>query len=137
MSRSILYDQIPELTKLLGEKLPSYGGTSILESAYEFSRMLHGSSSNANDIFYRAFVPELGAALYPRQIELVKRCLKSERGEPDRVGATIFPGLVKITRGPGPDSPHSPTNGQPIVENVQVCLELSYSVLYLILFLRP
>lgn len=62
--------------------------------------MLHGSNSSSGDAFYRAFVPELGSTLYPRQIELVKRCLRSERGELDRVGATIFPGLVKVTRGP-------------------------------------
>lgn len=86
--------------KLLNGAIPASGGSSILESAYEFSRMLHGSGANAGDAFYRAFVPELGSTLYPRQIELVKRCMRSERGDPDRVGATIFPGLVKVTRGP-------------------------------------
>ena len=99
MSLSILYEQIPELMKQLNGTLPTSGGVSIMESAYEFSRMLHGSSSTG-DAFYRAFVPELGSTLYPRQIELVKRCLRSERGEFDRVGATIFPGLVKVSRGP-------------------------------------
>lgn len=98
MSLSILYEQIPELMKALNGKIPASGGVSILESAYSFSRMLHGSGSPSNDAFYRAFVPEVGSALYPRQIELVKRCLKSERGETDRVGATIFPGLVKVSR---------------------------------------
>lgn len=100
MSLSILYEQIPELMRQLNGALPTSGGVSILESAYEFSRMLHGSNSSSGDAFYRAFVPELGSTLYPRQIELVKRCLRSERGELDRVGATIFPGLVKVTRGP-------------------------------------
>ncbi|KAJ7592884.1 hypothetical protein C8J56DRAFT_929733 [Mycena floridula] len=100
MSSSILFEQIPGLMKLLNGVIPASGGTSILESAYEFSRMLHGSNTNAGDAFYRAFVPELGSTLYPRQIELVKRCLRSERGDIDRVGATIFPGLVKVTRGP-------------------------------------
>lgn len=99
MSLSILHEQVPELMRVLNGKIPASGGISILESAYTFSRMLHGSGSASNDAFYRAFVPELGSVLYPRQIELVKRCLKSERGETDRVGATIFPGLVKITRG--------------------------------------
>jgi hypothetical protein len=99
MSLSILHEQVPELMRVLNGKIPASGGISILESAYTFSRMLHGSGSASNDAFYRAFVPELGSILYPRQIELVKRCLKSERGETDRVGATIFPGLVKITRG--------------------------------------
>ncbi|KAF8183908.1 hypothetical protein BJ912DRAFT_853396 [Pholiota molesta] len=98
MSLSILHEQVPELMRVLLGKIPASGGVSILESAYAFSRMLHGSGSPTNDAFYRAFVPELGSVLYPRQIELVKRCLKSERGETDRVGATIFPGLVKVTR---------------------------------------
>ncbi|KAG2018075.1 hypothetical protein CC2G_007526 [Coprinopsis cinerea AmutBmut pab1-1] len=117
MSMSILYEQIPSVMKILNGKLPISGGVSILDSAYAFSRMLHGAGSTANDAFYRAFVPELGSALYPRQIELVKRCLKSERGELDRVGATIFPGLVKISR--------SPTGEQG--ENNHVCLFPSIS----------
>ncbi|KAF8905079.1 hypothetical protein CPB84DRAFT_1727449 [Gymnopilus junonius] len=98
MTLSILYEQVPELMKMLNGKIPASGGVSILESAYTFSRMLHGSGASSSDAFYRAFVPELGSVLYPRQIELVKRCLKSERGETDRVGATIFPGLVKVSR---------------------------------------
>jgi len=108
MSLSILLEQIPELTQLLepsnlsdpNATLTVQAIQSILESAYEFSRMLHGSTmtSGSGDAFYRAFVPELGSTLQPRQIELVKRCLKSERGEMDRVGATIFPGLVKVNR---------------------------------------
>jgi len=98
MSLSILYEQVPELMKALNGKIPASGGVSILESAYAFSRMLHGSGASSSDAFYRAFVPELGSTLSPRQIELVKRCMKSERGENDRVGATIFPGLVKVSR---------------------------------------
>lgn len=98
MTLSILHEQVPELMRMLHGKIPSSGGVSILESAYVFSRMLHGSGSPSGDAFYRAFVPELGSVLFPRQIELVKRCLKSERGETDRVGATIFPGLVKVSR---------------------------------------
>lgn len=119
MSLSILYEQIPELMKLLNAKIPASGGVSILDSAYAFSRMLHGSGSSSSDAFYRAFVPELGSTLYPRQIELVKRCLKSERGELDRVGATIFPGLVKVTRGP------ASVPGQPD-ENIQVSSLISF-----------
>lgn len=112
MTLGILYEQVPELMRVLGGKIPASGGVSILDSAYAFSRMLHGSGSNQSDAFYRAFVPELGSALFPRQIELVKRCMKSERGETDRVGATIFPGLVKVTRQP------SGSGGD---ETVQVC----------------
>jgi hypothetical protein len=107
----MLHDQVPELMNVLGGRIPASGGISILESAYAFSRMLHGSGANSSDTFYRAFVPEIGSSLSPRQIELVKRCLKSERGEVDRVGATIFPGLVKVTRGSG---------GPAAEENVQV-----------------
>lgn len=118
MSLSILYEQIPELMKRLNGALPTSGGISILESAYEFSRMLHGSNSSSGDAFYRAFVPEIGSALYPRQIELVKRCLRNERGDLDRVGAIIFPGLVKVTRGPQlPSGEHG--------ENIQVYFMLS------------
>ncbi|KAN0120757.1 hypothetical protein V8E52_004026 [Russula decolorans] len=61
----------------------------------------HGPA--AADAFYRSFIPELGSTLYPRQVELAKRCRRSERGEVDRVGETIFPGLVKVSRNlPGP-----------------------------------
>jgi len=122
MSLSILYEQIPELMKQLNGALPTSGGISVMEAAYEFSRMLHGSSSTG-DAFYRAFVPELGSTLYPRQIELVKRCLRSERGEFDRVGATIFPGLVKVSRGPPlPNGQHG-DNVQTVVRRAQVICE--------------
>ncbi|KAF9562003.1 hypothetical protein CPC08DRAFT_663746 [Agrocybe pediades] len=119
MSLSILYEQVPELMKVLNGKIPASGGVSILESAYAFSRMLHGSGSASNDAFYRAFVPELGSVLHPRQIELVKRCMKSERGETDRVGATIFPGLAKVSRaGTGMDE-----TVQTVVRRAQVICE--------------
>jgi len=94
---------------------------SILESAYAFSRMLHGSGASQSDAFYRAFVPEIGSALYPRQIELVKRCLKSERGEVDRVGATIFPGLVKVSR--AASAPAMEETVQTVVRRAQVICE--------------
>jgi hypothetical protein len=118
MSLNILYEQLPSLMGVLNGQLPAAGGVSILDSAYAFSRMLHGaaaSSASTADAFYRAFVPELGSNLYPRQIELVKRCLKSERGEVDRVGATIFPGLVKISKAP------TAPNGE-VGENTHVCI---------------
>ena len=63
--------------------------------------MLHGAPATAGpaaDAFYRSFIPELGSTLYPREVELAKRCRRSERGEVDRVGATIFPGLVEVSR---------------------------------------
>lgn len=87
----------------------------ILDAAYGFSRMLHGSRSSSGgttDAFYRAFVPEIGTVLHAGQVELVKRCARADRGEDERVGACVFPGLVKVSRGvPGP-------RGQP-TEDVQ------------------
>jgi len=118
MSLSILYEQVPELMKTLNGKIPASGGVSILESAYAFSRMLHSSGSSSSDAFYRAFVPELGSTLFPSQIELVKRCWRSERGERDRVGATIFPGLVKVSRVTGTQS-----TVQTVVRRAQVICE--------------
>ncbi|PFH53149.1 hypothetical protein AMATHDRAFT_138457 [Amanita thiersii Skay4041] len=118
MSLGILQEQIPELTELTHGRMPTAGGTSLLDLAYEFSRMLHSSTASTGDIFYRAFVPEVGSTLYPRQIELVKRCMKSERGEVDRVGATLFPGLVKVSR-----SATGPENIQTVVRRAQAICE--------------
>ncbi|EJD06854.1 uncharacterized protein FOMMEDRAFT_102837 [Fomitiporia mediterranea MF3/22] len=109
MSGQLLAETMPALTDLFtiketGELDPSVA--SLLESAVNFSRMLHGSGAGSvgADTFYRAFVPELGSILYPRQVELIKRCLKSESGLQDIVGATVFPGLVKVSKGaPGSD----------------------------------
>ncbi|KAF8643230.1 hypothetical protein AX16_009120 [Volvariella volvacea WC 439] len=123
MTLSILHEHVPELMKLLDHAIPAIGGVSVLESAYSFSRMLHSSGVGMGDAFYRAFVPELGSTLYPRQIELVKRCLRSERGEPDRVGATIFPGLVKVTRGPLLPNGKYGDNVQTVVRRAQVICE--------------
>ncbi|KAF8628025.1 hypothetical protein AX15_004142 [Amanita polypyramis BW_CC] len=118
MSLSILQEQMPELISLLGNRLPSAGGTSLFDSAYDFSRMLHGSVASGSDIFYRAFVPEAASLLYPRQIELVKRCIISERGDHCRVGATLFPGLVKVSR-----ETTEPGNNQTVVRRAQVMCE--------------
>ena len=72
---------------------------SILDEAFAFSRMLHGSrSSSGIDAFYRTFVPEIGTTVHAGQVELVKRCMKADRDEEERVGACLFPGLVKVTR---------------------------------------
>jgi len=68
--------------------------------------MLHGAPVSARpgaDPLYRSFVPELASTLHLRQIVLVKRCHRSERGEDDRVGAIVFPGFVKIL--PTPPGP--------------------------------
>lgn len=133
MSQLILDEHMPGLTKVLqlypvsdpaSQQSPN-AVTRVLEAAYDFSRMLHGSASSSGgtvDAFYRAFVPELSSTLYPRQIELVKRCLTSERGEPDKVGATIFPGLVKVSRGPATpdDKPDVNNVVQTVVRRAQV-----------------
>ncbi|KAF8667203.1 hypothetical protein AX14_006367 [Amanita brunnescens Koide BX004] len=79
MLLSILQDQVPELLAVLGGRLPATGGTSLLDSACAFSRMLHGSAAASGDIFYRAFVPDVESMLHPQHIELVKRCIKTER----------------------------------------------------------
>ena len=131
MSQYILADHMPALAQLLAP-----GGrinepcNAILDSAYTFSRMLHGSktsSGGAADTFYRAFVPELGSVLYPRQVELIKRCIKSESGQACRVGATVFPGLVKVSKGaPPPDG--KPTElTQTVVRRAQVVCECALS----------
>ncbi|KAH7913533.1 hypothetical protein BJ138DRAFT_1058888 [Hygrophoropsis aurantiaca] len=126
MTQNILLDQLPSLMPMLAKSSATseFPGRSVVESAYNFSRMLHGASSASGgsiDAFYRSFVPEIGSNLYPRQIELVRRCLKSERGEVDRVGATIFPGLVKVTK--SPTAGRSQDNVQTVVRRAQVICE--------------
>ena len=127
MSHFFLSEHMPNLTQLLGiandKTTPSGAVIPVLEAAYDFSRMLHSAPSSSGgmvDAFYRAFVPDVGSVMNPRQIELVKRCHKTERGEPDRVGAAVFPGLVKVTRGAGgqvPDDVHT------VVRRAQVICE--------------
>lgn len=128
MMETILTEHLPYLTKILSPTgaVTQIAGSQVLESANAFSRMLHGSNSSSGgtvDAFYRAFVPELGSTLYPRQIELVKRCLLSEQGEMDRVGATIFPGLVKVTRNPTTSGSQGSENIQTVVRRAQVICE--------------
>lgn len=125
MSRQILTENMPTLAELLmseDERL-NEPINAILDAAYNFSRMLHGSRASSGavtDTFYRAFVPELGGTLYPRQIELIKRCIKSESNGVDVVGATVFPGLVKVSKGqPSPDG-RPPELVQTVVRRAQV-----------------
>lgn len=107
---------MPSLLGCMNGSIPTANGKSIIDAAYDFSRMVHGSSATSGDSFYRAFVPELGSVLSPRQHELVKRCMRSENGNIDRVGATVFPGLVKVSKGPN-------INGQE-PEIIQVCTNI-------------
>ena len=75
------------------------GTRGVLEDVFKSSCMVRGVSAGAGpdaDPLYRSFVPELASPLYPGLIELVRRCHCSERGEADRVGATIFLGFVKV-----------------------------------------
>lgn len=102
MTEAILTDFVPGLSKVLqpSKEGPSSSQHQVVRTAYEFSRMLHGAPGGAGagaDAFYRAFVPERHAPLDPHQMELVRRCARSERGEGERVGASVFPGLVKVT----------------------------------------
>ncbi|TFK49925.1 hypothetical protein OE88DRAFT_1631939 [Heliocybe sulcata] len=125
---NIFSEQMPGLAELLCSNNATSAAAflPVLEAGYQFSRMLHGSNSSAGgtiDAFYRSFIPEIGSGLYPRQIELIKRCLKSEGGEADRVGATIFPGLVKVNRGPMTPGGKQTENVQTVVRRAQVVCE--------------
>jgi hypothetical protein len=128
MMENILMEHLPYLSKVLSPTgaVTQTAGLQVLESANGFSRMLHGSNSSSGgtvDAFYRAFVPEVGSTLYPRQIELVKRCMLSEQSDADRVGATIFPGLVKVTRGPTTPGSQGSESIQTVVRRAQVICE--------------
>ena len=120
MSAQILQECMPTLAELFAAKDGSMGlvepCNAILDAGYNFSRMLHGSnaaSGGVTDTFYRAFVPELGSNLYPSQLELIKRCMMSERNVPCKVGATVFPGLVKVSK------PLAVAEGQSATETTQ------------------
>ncbi|KAJ4477341.1 hypothetical protein J3R30DRAFT_3290858 [Lentinula aciculospora] len=122
MTASVLVEHMPALLKCLDGALPAIGGRSIIDAAYDFSRMIHGSHASSGDAFYRAFVPELGSTLSPRQNELVKRCMRSETGNIDRVGATVFPGLVKVSKSPALPG-QVPEIIQTVVRRAQVICE--------------
>ena len=98
----------------------------ILKLALAFSRMLHGaqaSSGGTTDVFYRSFVPEVGSMLYGHHVELVKRCLRTERGEQDRVGATVFLGLVKVGKQPPGGDRQQEESAETVVRRAQVICE--------------
>ncbi|KAI5886022.1 uncharacterized protein SCHCODRAFT_02643075 [Schizophyllum commune H4-8] len=129
--RGILAEHVPALSRALLNKplTPADGDTplapplpaDVLIAALDFARMLHGGA--AGDAFYRAFVPEVGAGLHPGQMELVKRCGTSERGGACQVGATVFPGLVKVGGGGG-EGKEEP---QVVVRRAQVICECALS----------
>ncbi|KAI0342669.1 hypothetical protein BDW22DRAFT_133857 [Trametopsis cervina] len=135
MSRFFISEHLPSLALTIrpdeNDNAPAAGIYRVLEGGYEFSRMLHGAPSSAGgsvDAFYRAFVPELGSILHPSQIELVKRCMTSERREQDRIGATVFPGLVKVTRGPAGPSGQQGPHAQTVVRRAQAICECALGI---------
>jgi hypothetical protein len=96
MMRMVFEENMPLLAALLPDSADDpFGTRAVLEDAFKFSCMLRGANADA-DALYRSFVPELASTLNPGLIELVIPCRRSERGEFDRVGATIFPGLVEV-----------------------------------------
>ena len=96
ITRMIFEKNMPLLAALLPDSAENPLGTrGVLEDAFEFSRKLRGAGPNA-DALYRSFVPKLASTVHPGLIELVKPCRRSERGEVDRVGATVFPALFEI-----------------------------------------
>lgn len=127
---ALLEEHMPTLSRLLGAQHTD-GALAVLEHAYAFSRMLHGAPSTApgsRDAFYRSFVLELQGTLYPRHVELVKRCINTERGTTCRVGATTFPGLVKVAQatpanGAGGGGDSGADSAQTVVRRAQVICE--------------
>lgn len=130
MNRFFLNEHMPSLTSCLypddaqnAEYLPVFA---VLEAGYDFSRMMHGSpasSGGSTDAFYRGFVPELAGHLSPRLMELVKRCMKSEKGETCRVGATVFPGMVKVSKGQKMANGEQGEHVQAVMRRAQVVCE--------------
>jgi hypothetical protein len=94
--RMIFEGKLPLLAALLPDSADdSLGTRGVLEDAFKFSCMLRGANADG-DALYRSFVPKLASTLHLGLIELVRPCRRSERGEVDRVGATIFPGFVEV-----------------------------------------
>ncbi|GJN93735.1 hypothetical protein Rhopal_006792-T1 [Rhodotorula paludigena] len=103
MSLSLFREHMPHVFSLINPS-PSLLAPeleAVLDASYLYSRMLHKSYSPGGALegsgFYRSFVCQVGAPLDPTQLELIKKCYRTERGEPERVGACLFPGLVKET----------------------------------------
>ncbi|KAI9432892.1 hypothetical protein BJY52DRAFT_1231706 [Lactarius psammicola] len=105
--QKIFEDVMPSLAALLPDSADDPLGTHrVLQDAFEFSCMLNGvlaSEGPGMDGSYRLFVPEFTSILDPHQIKVVRRCCRYDHGEIERVGATLFPGLVKIL--PTPPGP--------------------------------
>jgi hypothetical protein len=115
MMQRISEQNMPLLAVLLSDSAKDPLGThGVLEEAFKFSCMLRGANADA-DALYRSFVPKLASTLDPGMVELVMPCRRSERGEIDHVGVTIFPGLVEVLP--------TPSNAQTVVRRAQVICE--------------
>ena len=115
MVRTIFEENMPSLAKLLPDSADDPLGTrGVLEEAFTFSCMLRGTNADG-DALYRSFVPKIASTLDPGMVELVKPCRRMERGEVDRVGATIFPGLFEVLP--------TPSMVQTVVRPAQVICE--------------
>ncbi|BGP43136.1 hypothetical protein JCM10449v2_007160 [Rhodotorula kratochvilovae] len=103
MSLSLFREHMPHVFALINPDPATIAPEleAVLDASYVYSRMLHKSYSPGGALegsgFYRSFVCQVGAPLDPTQLELIKKCYRTERGEPERVGACLFPGLVKET----------------------------------------
>ncbi|GAA5866102.1 hypothetical protein JCM3774_000029 [Rhodotorula dairenensis] len=104
MSLSLFREHMPHVFSLINPGSPTSIAPeleTVLDASYLYSRMLHKSYSPGGALegsgFYRSFVCQVGSPLDPTQLELIKKCYRTERGEPERVGACLFPGLVKET----------------------------------------
>ncbi|KAF8258584.1 hypothetical protein EI94DRAFT_1122479 [Lactarius quietus] len=96
MMRLIFEQNMPLLAALLPDSAEDALGTrTMLRAAFRFSCMLRGENANS-EAFYSSFVPKVTSTLDLGVIDLVKPCRRSERGEVDRVGVTIFPGLIEV-----------------------------------------
>ena len=117
MMRTIFEQKLPLLAALVPDSAEDPLGTrDVLEDAFKFSCMLRGTGTGQNaDALYRSFVPKLGSMLHLGLVELVKPCRRGERGEVDRVGATVFPGLFEVMP--------TPPMVQTVVRRAQVICE--------------
>ncbi|BGP19770.1 hypothetical protein JCM10213_003618 [Rhodosporidiobolus nylandii] len=103
MSLSLFNEHMPHVFALINPSPSTIAPEleAVLDASYVYSRMLHKSYSPGGALegsgFYRSFVCQVGSPLDPTQLELIKKCYRTERGEPERVGACLFPGLVKET----------------------------------------
>ena len=115
MMRTIFKENMPLLAALLPDSTDDPLGTrDVLEEAFSFSCMLRGINVD-RDALYRSFVPKIASTLDLGMVELVKPCRRIERGEVDRIGATIFPGLFEVLP--------TPSMVQTVVRPAQVICE--------------